>query len=276
MSVFVRSRQSHQTRNRDNFYSADNVRDVVVADMTFGKARVTCSLRGKHCTWGRLDEENGAVLQIVTDLDQENGFKLSQAILEVSFMEHDPAQDHLSPTGKLCIPEIPSPRSLKGIASTQHVNFERVLNPNLPLPQGNFQVGSVKSTKDLEIHRSWVYHSHRPPDQYNGLTIAKWNWEANRDNPEIEDVGQLHSGVVLQYPGGPFWVGCKVRGKLVSVWRRFKYGHREDELPKYTEIRTPSLQSNVDIQPLADDLENKMIELNASAAAGKLPTLDKL
>jgi hypothetical protein len=60
------------------------------------------------------------------------------------------------------------------------------------------KVGQVKRTWDRNIiKRSWHFHGHQQSDRYGVLNMAKWIWEANSDNSEIEDVSRLYSGLVI-------------------------------------------------------------------------------
>jgi hypothetical protein len=103
--------------------------------------------------------------------------------------------------------------------------------------------------------------------------MATWTWKANRYNPQTEDVGSLYSGLVLQHPGQPFWIGCKIRGQLVRSTKailnglKFKYGHRDDEGPTFAKIQTQ--HSGEDLQGVVDKLDDQIVRLILAAAASK-------
>src|SRR5947209_9444969 len=64
-------------------------RDTAVGERSFGKAYVNCCLRG-NSKWGKFREKDAAVLQLLIDPRQDEGFKLRELVLELSFTEGDP------------------------------------------------------------------------------------------------------------------------------------------------------------------------------------------
>ena len=246
----------------------------------FGRATVNFCLRAHECTWGKFKDQDTVVLVLLTDQAQEHGFKLHNFTIGLSFTEHNLTPDNLCHANTaLKILEPPSPGSLKGGEITQHLLTERNVQPEVSTGPANFKVGQIKQTRERDVRSSWHYHSHRNSDEYGAFTIAKWVWEANADNPQIEDVSHLYSGLILQHAGEPFYVGCTIRGQLVqslqavshSVRRWFKFGHREGEEPKLTKIMTR--RSAEDLEVVAKELEGKIVRLIRSGATSMSPQL---
>lgn len=289
MSVTIpameRKTRSLQGRHRDRYSAIDRVQNCSNIDAIpgqdkplgarhFGKARVNCCLRGDYCKWGRLNGKETVVLQLLTDPRQESGFKLDTFTLELSFTEHDPNLHNATPAnGVLRLLEPPSPKYLKGDATTQHRGIELTLAPQVTTGPAGVQLGQVKWTSDRDVKKYWVYHSHWNRDEHDIHTIAEWIWQANRHNPQVEDVAILYSGLILQHPCRPFWVGCKIRGQLVPSTKmilnafRFKYGHKDDERPTFTKILTR--QSSEDLQDVVNHLDDEITNLICGAAASK-------
>jgi hypothetical protein len=266
--------------------------DVAVAERTFGKAYVNCALRGNSSKWGKLRDKDAAVLQLLIDPRQDEGFKLRELVLELSFVEKLPEAATLAPTTarttpsttpgatigaistaaaaaaptepSLIILEPPSPKYLKGKTATQHNSREVLFQPELGA--GGISLGGVgtKFTKDKDVERSWRFQSHWANNDMGLYTNAQWTWKAVAENPDIEDVGALFAGVIIQHPGQPFYLTCKVSGKLVRLGKQFRYGN-DDGLPHHTLVHPkPSLQ-NLEVE--AGRLEKDIVDLITQAAA---------
>jgi hypothetical protein len=245
---------------------------MAVGERRFGKAYVNCALRGNDSKWGKLREKDAAVLQLLINPRQDEGFKLRELVLELSFTERDPRLDATSvstfigPEPSLLILEPPSPKYLKGKTATQHVSRELSAQPQVGA--GGVSVGGIgmKSTSAKEVERSWRFQSHWSNNDLGLYTNAQWTWKAVAENPDIEDVGALFAGVIIQHPGQPFYMTCKVRGKLVHLAKRYRYGN-DDQRPYFTRIHPRSSEEN--IQKEAEELEADIVKLIAGAAASK-------
>lgn len=244
---------------------------MAVGKRSWGKASVNCCLRGNNSKWGKFREKDAAVLQLLIDPSQDDGFKLRELVLELSFTEGDPRLETTSCSSgsvspSLVILEPPSPKYLKGKAATQHLSHEVTAQPQVGA--GGISVGGVgmRATRDRDIERSWRFHSHWDPNELGLYTNAQWTWKAVAENPDIEDVGALYAGVIIQHPGQPFYLTCKVNGKLVNFGKKFRYGN-EEESPCFTLIHPKPSQES--IQKEAEELEKEIIDLIARAAASK-------
>lgn len=211
------------------------------------------------------------MLQLRIDPRQDEGFKLRELVLELSFTEGDPGLDATSCTPataepSLIILEPPSPKYLKGKTATQHVSRELIAQPQVGASGISVGGVGVRATKDKDIERSWRFQSHWANNELGFYTNAQWTWKAVAENPDIEDVGALFAGVIIQHPGRPFYLTCRVKGKLVNFGKMFRYGN-DDERPYFTIINPkPSQQS---IQKEAEELEKEIVDLIAHAAASK-------
>jgi hypothetical protein len=253
-------------------------RDTAIGEKRFGKAYVSCALRGKNSKWGKLGDKDAAVLQLLIDPRQDDGFKLSELVLELSFAETDPQQapsagpasvvgaTAIAQEPSLILLEPPSPKYLKGKTAVQHGSREILLQPEVGA--GGVSIGGigVKSTKDKDIERSWRFHSHWANNEFGLFTNAQWTWKAVAENPDIEDVGALFAGVILQHPGQPFYLTCKVSGKLVGLGKKLRYGTDEDRL-YYTLVYPKLSQENLDKE--AKQLQDDIVDLISRAAASK-------
>ena len=282
-----RYRHLYPSLNQEQNHSIENemlVGDTVLGQRDFGRATVNCCLRAHDCTWGRFKDQDTVVLVLLTDQTQERGFKLHNFTIRLSFTEHNltpVTQDNIfrANSTALQILEPPSPSSLKGGEITQHLRTEMNIQPEVSTGPANVKVGQVRRTKERDVRSSWHYHGHRHSDEYGVFTIAKWVWEANTDNPQIEDVSHLYSGLILRHAGEPFYVGCTIRGQLVQssqavshfVRRWFKFGHREGEEPTVTKIMTRG--SVGDLEVVAKELEEKIVRLIRSGATSMSPQL---
>jgi hypothetical protein len=95
-------------------------------------------------------------------------------------------------------------------------------------------------------------------------TNSQWTWKAVAENPDIEDAGALYAGLVIQHPAQPFYITCKVHGKLVNLGRRYMFGD-DDERHYYTCVHPQSSQES--IQDEVKDLESEIVRLITEASA---------
>ena len=72
--------------------------------------------------------------------------------------------------------------------------------------------------------------------------------------------------MIIQHPGQPFYLTCKVSGKLVNFGRKFRYGN-DNERPHYTLIHPKPSQQNLEIE--AEQLEKEIVDLISRSAARK-------
>lgn len=254
-------------------------RDTAVGEGSFGKAYVNCALRGNNSKWGKLRDKDAAVLHLLIDSRQDPGYKLKELMLELSFVERDPRGPTSPPMGVatasakvtgipkepcLFILEPPSPKYLRGKTATHHLSREVLLQPQMGA--GRVSTGGVglKSPDEKDTARSWRFQSHWASNELGFYTDAQWSWRAVSENPDIEYVGALYAGVVLQHPGQPFYLTCKVSGKLVGLGKKFRY-RNDANRPYHTLIHPRPSQQN--LQSDVDQLEDKIIDLMAKAAA---------
>ncbi|OCT48653.1 hypothetical protein CLCR_05031 [Cladophialophora carrionii] len=265
-------------------------RDVAVAERMFGKAYVNCALRGNSSKWSKLQGKDAAVLQLLIDPRQDDGFNLKELVVALSFVEELPSASTVAtttPTGvvvstaarptigavptmitarrepSLIILEPPSPKYLKRRATTRHSSREVLLQPQLGA--GGVSVSGVgtKFTNDGDVERSWRFQSHRANNETGVYTTAKWTWKAVAENPDIEDVGALFAGVIIQHPGQPFYLSCKVTGKLVQLGKKFRYGN-DDDRPYHTLVHPKLSQQDLEVE--AEQLEENIVDPIAQAA----------
>lgn len=254
--------------------------DTAVGEGTFGKAYVNCALRGNKSKWGKLRDKDAAVFQLLIDPRQDAGYKLRELVLELSFAESDPRDPTSPTTGEvttaptevapapkepcLLILEPPSPKDLRGKTATQHVSHEVLLQPHLGARGVSFGGAGPKKTHDNDIERAWRFQSHWANNELGLYTNAQWNWKTFSENPDIDDVGALYAGLILQHPGQPFYLTCKVSGKLVSLGKKFRYGN-DGNRPYHTLIHPRPSQQN--LQNDVDQLEDTIIELMSKPPA---------
>ncbi|ETI26462.1 hypothetical protein G647_03239 [Cladophialophora carrionii CBS 160.54] len=164
----------------------------------------------------------------------------------------------------LNILEPPSPKYLRGKTSTQHSSREVLFQPQLGV--GSFSFGGIgpRFTNDRDIERCWRFQSHRVNNEMGVYTTAQWTWKAVAENPDIEDVGALFAGVIIQHPGQPFYLSCKVTGKLVQLGKKFRYGN-DDDRPYHTLVHPKPSQQDLEVE--AERLEEDIVDLIAQAAA---------
>lgn len=105
--------------------------DVAVGERSFGKAYVNCALLGVDSKWEIFRDKDAADLQLLIDPRQDEGFKLRELVLELSFTECEPQLAATSSTltttaaePSLVILEPPSPKYLRAKSTTQHVSRE--------------------------------------------------------------------------------------------------------------------------------------------------------
>jgi hypothetical protein len=211
------------------------------------------------------------VLQFLIDLRQDQGFKLSELVLELSFTETDPHIDATSYQPTSCGPSLnilrlPSPQNIKGGTVTQHASRELMAQPQIDV--GGIGVGGigVRVSIDRDIQRSWHFRSHRSDNGHPLYTNAQWIRQAPAENPDIEDIGALYTGVTIEHTGQPFYLTCRVEGKLAALQKRFRYWQAK-KIPYFAVINPkPSQQS---IQKGVEELEDEIIKLITRGAASK-------
>ncbi|OAP57233.1 hypothetical protein AYL99_07971 [Fonsecaea erecta] len=245
--------------------------DIAVGERSFGKASVNCCLRGNKSKWGTLQGGNAAVLQLRVDPAQNPKYKLKELVLELDFSEMDPRVATSNTTAasaqpSLLILEPPSPKHLRGKALIQHLSQEFLAQPQVGA--GGFSIGGIglKSTKDKDIERSWRFHSHWTNNASGHYTSARWTWTAVSENPDIENVGALYLGIIIRHPNKPFYLTCKINGKLVNIGRRFRYG--DDGEPSILTLVYPQT-SQQSIEKEAKELENEIVALIEGEGASK-------
>ena len=79
-------------------------RDTAVGERRFGKAYVNCALRGNNTRWGELRNKDAAVLQLRFDSRQDEGYKLSEFVVELSLTEKDPRSTSGPPSTAMALP----------------------------------------------------------------------------------------------------------------------------------------------------------------------------
>ena len=107
---------------------------------------------------------------------------------------------------------------------------------------------------EIDVECSWKFRSHRKYNDIRRYTVAQWIWEANKRNSQIENLGLLFAGVIIQHSCQPCYVSCKVQGKLASSLKKYRYGDEDDEIPQF--LRIVPLVSDQDISKDADGLES--------------------
>jgi hypothetical protein len=278
-----RTRSSLLGRYQDQYDAIDLVLNRSIADPIpddielgsrhFGKVRVNCCLRGNYCKWGKYKDNDCVVLQLLTDPREESGFKLNNLTVELSFTEHDPNLGSVAPPNeRLRLLEPPLPRYLRGGGTTQHRATEVNVQPQVTTGPTGVQAGQIRWTREGDVRDYWLYQSHWGGGQHGSFTVATWIWKANRYNPQPEDVSHLYSGVILRHPCQPFWVGCKIQGQLVRSTKAmlngfFKFGHKDNERPKFTKLQTR--QSSQDLQDDVNELDDQIVKLILDASASK-------
>jgi hypothetical protein len=72
--------------------------------------------------------------------------------------------------------------------------------------------------------------------------------------------------VVIQHPGQPFYITCKVNGKLVNLGRKYMYSNGVERL-YYTCVHPQISQESIEKE--AEGLESNIVGLISGAAASK-------
>jgi hypothetical protein len=244
-------------------------RDIALGERSFGKAYVNCCLRGNHSKWGKFRDKDAAVLQLLITPRQDDGYKLRELVLELCFSECDPLQETKSCDSKepsLIILEPPSPRYLRGQALAQHISREISALPQVGAVGISLGGMGLTVNRSQDVARAWRFQGHRSSNDVGTYTNAQWTWTAVAENPDIEDVGALYAGLIIQHPDQPFYITCKVQGKLMHLGRRYLFGN-DYEQPCYTCVYPQSSPQNIEEE--AERLESSIVELITQAAASE-------
>lgn len=245
-----------------------------VGHESFARASAIVLYKEDQNNWGRLDQQQAAVLTFHTDLLEPEGYKLRSLQVKLAF------SDSMSPCGS--IPKVkmlkrPSPRKVRGGETVRSGETNWNINPQIPTPIGDLTIGNYEQRENFDRKGYWTYESHLEGLEQN----AVWLWTANDANSSNEDTGGLDGGVVLGHAGDDFFVSCTIEGKLVSrtsdlIWsarRWFKFRSRDvsgkDAYLRITPQSRPGPQP--DLTQAVEGLEQKMQELMEKSLASESP-----
>jgi hypothetical protein len=221
-------------------------------------------LQGNHCQCGKLNGGDAGVLTFLTSFSQEKGYRLDQVTVDICFLEHEPNSDNAN--RKLKLLEFPSPiKAIHGEPRTERVSNKTTVYPKVQVLGNGGELGGNERTYETSFVRSWCYSSNWESDEYGNLTIAKWTWQADEGDPQVQHVGPLYSGVVVGPLCQPFWVGCSIKPRLSRSkplkWLRRFVGRPNEEESQQAFTKILLNPTDTDLGPLVDGLDVKIHQL---------------
>jgi hypothetical protein len=238
----------------------------------YGKVEITCCIQSRACKWGKHESEHAAILSFLINASQPPDFKMHHFEIELCFSEQSslavgPSQSSLEPG--LYLIALPSPSWVGGTPTMSHDTRQVNVQPQVEAAGVNASLFGYTRGRESDTGRSWILSSSWSPDPNDrAFKTAKWRWEANSDNPQIDDRGALYTAVALRHSAQPFQIVSTVNGKLISKNPLRKYmlsPRRDSEQPCFTKI-LPST-SDDDLKADIETLEAYMIGLNVRPAA---------
>jgi hypothetical protein len=163
----------------------------------------------------------------------------------------------------------PLPEYIEGRPWSETQSRGITVEPSGQIGVGGGSLGSFSRTTEKSIFYKWQFRSYPISDEHNHLTTAKWIWESNKNNPQVEDRGTLHGAVVLRSAGTDLLLQCNVEGRLCKGpwWRRFRTGKAEPAL-WWAKLGTPTFNFDEHVK----NLQAKVNEMNMVAPVRKSPT----
>jgi hypothetical protein len=232
---------------------------------------VSCSiLGGNGRQWGKLGSMGVGVLKFPTNLVQEKGYRLDRVTVDVCFTEHKP-EDHelfLANTALELLKPLCLIETIHGEPRKEHVVRKSTLYPKVQTPGGGGEFGGSERTYETDFVRFWSYSCYWHSGRHGKYTVAKWKWEADEGDPQVQHVGRLYSGVVVGHLCQPFWVVCKVqplltRRGLSKYWKRYRGQPMEDD-DKYKFTQIPLSPMNTNLGTVIDGLDKEITQLMCS------------
>ncbi|KAL4747466.1 hypothetical protein BDW72DRAFT_196679 [Aspergillus terricola var. indicus] len=124
----------------------------------------------------------------------------------------------------------PLPEYVEGLPSSETQSRGFAVEPSAQAGAGGGSLGSVFRTTERLVNRKWTFRRYPISNEHGHPTAAKWIWEANKSNPQVEGRGALHGAAVLQSAGTDDLVlQCRVDGKLCNGWWWKKFKARDSE-----------------------------------------------
>jgi hypothetical protein len=244
---------------------------LLLRDVKVDKVSVSCSmLGGNDQQWGKLESMDVGVLKFLTTLAQEDGYRLDQITVDIYFTEHNPEDCELFLKNlALVLLKPPCPtKIIRGEPRKEHIIRKSSVYPKLQTPIGGGELGGSERTYETDFVRSWSYSCCWHGDRHGKLTMAKWMWEADHGDPQVQHVGPLYSGVVVGHLCQPFWVGCKIqplltRRGLSKYWKRYR-GKSMDNDDKYKFTQIPLSPTNANLGTVVAGLDEEITQLMCS------------
>lgn len=253
---------------------------IAVAQRTFGSVHVTCSVQARDSRWGKHKQQDTAILYFMINASQPPEYKMHHFEIDMRFSEHVDALSGVSAQQQdpgLYLLDPPSPKWVGGsptkVQRTKQINVQ----PQIEAMGAGGSLGGYSRSEEADVSRSWIFRSSWIAD-CNGLyKAANWIWEANVDNPQVEDRGVLYTALALRHPAQPFNIVSTVNGKLMkdSSLMRFKLSPRSNSEPSCTTRLLP-LSSDEDLEAEILKLEEHIVLLNTRPAASKSSSPDEV
>ena len=257
-----------------------SIPNVDIADAKIGKIRVNCWVSPKGRRWGKYTLEknvhDAGVLRFQITLDQPPGHKLSHFELELMFSDSI-APQRVAPgrpsqavtSAGVSLLQRPSPAYIEGLPMNNNITSEARFNPQAQVGGTGGSAIEVTRTSSRQVPRCWVFRSVPSKNLLlaggeSTMSAAKWVWEANPYNPQVETRGTLHGGVAVRHERKAFLVSCNVRGKAFSSGFRFWFGTKKNE-PRLWQMEPRTCDEDITAQ--VDRLEAEMEALNRAVAA---------
>ena len=247
--------------------------DLAAPLIESANVRVTCSLASDGIIWGRYKEDDAAVMHLLFNAFEPEGYRLKHFQLDLGLGTTE-ASDGSIPQVYVLHESQPeqlpgvAPRYIEGRPLTVQQGRGFTVGPKLEAGFGGGELGSWSRTSEKSVAYRWIFQGKAVSDSKTGvMTKASWSWEANKVNPQVDDIGDLHGGLALRHGGAPLRLVCDVEGKLSRGYRRFCFGRSLKAKQKVWE-RPAELSSDC-IEDYVKNLGSLMIDRNTRPVARK-------
>jgi hypothetical protein len=244
-----------------------------------GTVRVDCCFLLSKTQWGKLEDKQAGLMYLDLTFHQPKECRLANATVTLTFREMHGVPN--TKQGALEVTEYFGPQTLIGEKREQHVTKNIEIKPKLGAMYAT--IGGLGGDRSTEITYAsrWKFEGKRFPADKSRQTAqgryrqVEWHLEESELERQIVHSPTIHTGVVFEYEGLPFFLDLQIKGKLQRRHQRVL--QRLVCPPRNRTARTTALikapegtgASDFSLNDFAEGLNRTMIESNLRPISGK-------
>ncbi|KAJ0413312.1 hypothetical protein BJY00DRAFT_63680 [Aspergillus carlsbadensis] len=235
------------------------------------KVRVSCILAPDGIIWNRYKNKTVVIIRFQLRPIEPPGYKMRSFELDISFAPVSHANSSSVSGGtsadtansESSYPSVwllqnpfpnPLPEYIEGRPWSETHSQGFTVEPSVQVGAGGGNLGSLFRTTEKSIIHKWQFRSYAIADEHNRPTTAKWVWESNKSNRQVESRGALHAAVALHSSRTDgLLLQCKVEGRLCNGWWWERFRTKRSE---------PAIWL-AELGPPSNDFENHFKNLEA-------------